>query len=322
MFKKGSFEIGATIYPVAIKVGTSHRSSGALSRQLPRFFSSILCYVGISHQYDPKFGDAFWNSSKYSMVNYLLRMMTSWALVCNVWYLPAMHQKVCLDCAHNMWARVYPERRLILSDFLIKMAGWGKRSAVCQQGEVGHRPPGGTTRSPVVKKKKQTKKHQLSISASSRVWWGLFFSHSVPVCICRDGGLKRAKVKESFKEEQQKRYSSMVVGDDSSGHSDWAAARRLRPPPGSGFVFVVVFVFGEHAHLHVFYQCVLTPWTSVSQVELTFFFLYAVKRGGVSVTQMHQSSSAIMHWLLCCWTHRAAELSGFFGFFFNHCWRY
>lgn len=102
MFKKGSFEIGATIYPVAIKVGTSHRSSGALSRQLPRFFSSILCYVGISHQYDPKFGDAFWNSSKYSMVNYLLRMMTSWALVCNVWYLPAMHQKVCLDCAHDM----------------------------------------------------------------------------------------------------------------------------------------------------------------------------------------------------------------------------
>lgn len=30
------------------------------------------------------------------MVNYLLRMMTSWALVCNVWYLPAMHQKVCV----------------------------------------------------------------------------------------------------------------------------------------------------------------------------------------------------------------------------------
>lgn len=33
-FKKGSFEVGGTIYPVAIK-------------------------------YDPKFGDAFWNSSKY-----------------------------------------------------------------------------------------------------------------------------------------------------------------------------------------------------------------------------------------------------------------
>lgn len=33
------------------------------------------------------------------MVSYLLRMMTSWALVCNVWYLPAMHQKVCITCA-------------------------------------------------------------------------------------------------------------------------------------------------------------------------------------------------------------------------------
>lgn len=36
---------------------------------------------------------------------------------------------------------------------------------------------------------------------------------------CRDGGLKRAKVKESFKEEQQKQYSSMVVGDDSGSSS-------------------------------------------------------------------------------------------------------
>lgn len=57
------------------------------------------------------------------MVNYLLRMMTSWALVCNVWYLPAMHQKVCLDRARDVRARVYPERRLILSDVLVKMAG-------------------------------------------------------------------------------------------------------------------------------------------------------------------------------------------------------
>ncbi|KAF0034118.1 hypothetical protein F2P81_014184 [Scophthalmus maximus] len=70
MFKKGSFEIGATIYPVAIK-------------------------------YDPKFGDAFWNSSKYSMVSYLLRMMTSWALVCNVWYLPAMYQQSTAVCRYT-----------------------------------------------------------------------------------------------------------------------------------------------------------------------------------------------------------------------------
>ncbi|TKS78359.1 Glycerol-3-phosphate acyltransferase 3-like [Collichthys lucidus] len=124
MFKKGSFEIGATIYPVAIK-------------------------------YDPQFGDAFWNSSKYSMINYLLRMMTSWALVCNVWYLPAMHQKEGED-AVQFANRV--------------------KSAIAHQGGL--------------------------------------------VDLQWDGGLKRAKVKESFKEQQQKQYSNMVVGDDSSGNSD------------------------------------------------------------------------------------------------------
>lgn len=61
-FKKGSFEVGGVIYPVAIK-------------------------------YDAKFGDAFWNSSKYSMIPYLLTMMTSWAIVCDVWYLPPMRRK-------------------------------------------------------------------------------------------------------------------------------------------------------------------------------------------------------------------------------------
>ncbi|KAK2706268.1 glycerol-3-phosphate acyltransferase 3-like isoform X1 [Artemia franciscana] len=58
-FKKGSFEVGGTIYPVAIK-------------------------------YDARFGDAFWNSSRYSMMQHLYLMMTSWAIVCDVWYLPPM----------------------------------------------------------------------------------------------------------------------------------------------------------------------------------------------------------------------------------------
>ncbi|UYV71782.1 AGPAT6 [Cordylochernes scorpioides] len=59
MFKKGCFEVGGVIYPVAIK-------------------------------YDPKFGDAFWNSSRYGYMSYLIMMMTSWAIVCDVWYLPPM----------------------------------------------------------------------------------------------------------------------------------------------------------------------------------------------------------------------------------------
>ncbi|GBL89544.1 Glycerol-3-phosphate acyltransferase 3-like [Araneus ventricosus] len=62
MFKKGSFEVGGTIYPVAIK-------------------------------YDPRFGDAFWDSSKQSYMQYLGMMLTSWALVCDVWYLPPMTRK-------------------------------------------------------------------------------------------------------------------------------------------------------------------------------------------------------------------------------------
>lgn len=60
-FKKGCFEVDTVIYPVAIK-------------------------------YDPRFGDAFWNSSRYSMLQYLYMMMTSWALVCDVWYLPPMYR--------------------------------------------------------------------------------------------------------------------------------------------------------------------------------------------------------------------------------------
>lgn len=120
MFKKGSFEIGGTIYPVAIK-------------------------------YDPQFGDAFWNSSKYSMVSYLLRMMTSWAIVCNVWYMPPMTQKEGED-AVQFANRV--------------------KSAIAQQGGL--------------------------------------------VDLAWDGALKRARVKDSFKEQQQKMYSHMVVGDDSS----------------------------------------------------------------------------------------------------------
>ncbi|XP_011153593.2 glycerol-3-phosphate acyltransferase 3 isoform X1 [Harpegnathos saltator] len=60
-FKKGSFEVDSVIYPVAIK-------------------------------YDPRFGDAFWNSSRYSMLQYLYMMMSSWAIVCDVWYLPPMYK--------------------------------------------------------------------------------------------------------------------------------------------------------------------------------------------------------------------------------------
>ncbi|TSM12569.1 Glycerol-3-phosphate acyltransferase 4 [Bagarius yarrelli] len=117
MFKKGSFEIGCTIYPVAIK-------------------------------YDPRFGDAFWNSSKFGMVNYLLHMMSSWAIVCSVWYLPPMNREEGED-AVQFANRV--------------------KAAIARKGGL-----------------------------ADLLW---------------DGGLKREKVKEVFKEEQQKLYSKVLVGN-------------------------------------------------------------------------------------------------------------
>ncbi|XP_077157120.1 glycerol-3-phosphate acyltransferase 3-like [Paroedura picta] len=126
MFKKGSFEIGGTIYPVAIK-------------------------------YDPQFGDAFWNSSKYGIVSYLLRIMTSWAIVCNVWYLPPMTREEGEDAVH----------------FANRV-----KSAIARQGGLTELP------------------------------W--------------DGGLKRAKVKETYKQEEQKNYSKMIIGNGLSTRGSMA----------------------------------------------------------------------------------------------------
>ncbi|KAJ8970806.1 hypothetical protein NQ314_001019 [Rhamnusium bicolor] len=80
-----SFEVGSIIYPVAIK-------------------------------YDPRFGDAFWNSNRYSMLQYLYMMMTSWAIVCDVWYLPPMHQnegETAIDFANRVKSVVAKQGGLV-----------------------------------------------------------------------------------------------------------------------------------------------------------------------------------------------------------------
>lgn len=58
-FKKGTFEVGCVVHPIAIK-------------------------------YDRRFTDAFWDSSRYPMIQYIYMMMSSWGLVCDIWYLPPM----------------------------------------------------------------------------------------------------------------------------------------------------------------------------------------------------------------------------------------
>ncbi|KAM6136373.1 glycerol-3-phosphate acyltransferase 3-like [Phoenicopterus ruber ruber] len=122
MFKKGSFEVGGTIHPVAIK-------------------------------YDPRFGDAFWNSTKHSMMTYVFNVMTSWAIVCNVWYLPPMVKEEEEDAVH----------------FANRV-----KAVIAARGGMSVLP------------------------------W--------------DGGLKRKMVKESFKEEQQKKYCQIVIENGSVGN--------------------------------------------------------------------------------------------------------
>ncbi len=59
MFKKGSFELDTTVYPIAMK-------------------------------YKKRFGDPFWNSQTTSFPRHIYDIMTSWALVCHVYYLDPM----------------------------------------------------------------------------------------------------------------------------------------------------------------------------------------------------------------------------------------
>jgi len=60
-FKKGIFEIGVPVLPVAMK-------------------------------YNKMFVDPFWNSRLQSFPQHLIELMTSWVLICDVWYLEPMER--------------------------------------------------------------------------------------------------------------------------------------------------------------------------------------------------------------------------------------
>ena len=50
--------------------------------------------VLLRFQYDSRFADPFWNSSKQSLSQHLLMILTSWALVGDVWYMEPQTMKV------------------------------------------------------------------------------------------------------------------------------------------------------------------------------------------------------------------------------------
>ncbi|KAI6239122.1 Phospholipid/glycerol acyltransferase domain-containing protein [Aphelenchoides fujianensis] len=67
-FKKGSFEVSDVVHPIALV-------------------------------YDNRLGDAFWDSSEQGYFGYLLSIMSSWALIADVYYLPPMYRQEGEDAA-------------------------------------------------------------------------------------------------------------------------------------------------------------------------------------------------------------------------------
>ncbi|XP_022209204.1 glycerol-3-phosphate acyltransferase 4 [Drosophila obscura] len=56
-FRKGSFSVSDIVYPIAIRYGR-------------------------------RYGEAYWDSTRYSMFRYMLMLVTAWCLSCDIWYLP------------------------------------------------------------------------------------------------------------------------------------------------------------------------------------------------------------------------------------------
>jgi len=89
MFKRGAFDLGATVCPVAIK-------------------------------YNKVFVDAFWNSKRQSFTAHLMTLMTSWAVVCDVYFLEPQSQQEG-ESSQQFAERV---QHLIATKANLKVAPW------------------------------------------------------------------------------------------------------------------------------------------------------------------------------------------------------
>ncbi|KAK0396964.1 hypothetical protein QR680_001925 [Steinernema hermaphroditum] len=98
----------------------------------------------IAMKYDSRFGDAFWNSSEQGWFEYLMRMMTSWAIICNVWYLPAMEKldgEDAVDFANRVKKTIAKRGGLVDLDWDggLKRAKVPKKLVTQQQDRYFHR---------------------------------------------------------------------------------------------------------------------------------------------------------------------------------------
>lgn len=77
-FKKGSFAICNVVHPVAMR-------------------------------YDRRYGDAFWDSARCSMLRYILMVISSWTIICDIYYMPAVPRLVgesSIDFANRVKAAI------------------------------------------------------------------------------------------------------------------------------------------------------------------------------------------------------------------------
>lgn len=89
MFKRGAFDLDATVCPIAIK-------------------------------YNKIFVDAFWNSKRQSFSSHLVKLMCSWALVCDVWFLEPQTRRPD-ETAQQFAERV---QRMIADKARLRVAPW------------------------------------------------------------------------------------------------------------------------------------------------------------------------------------------------------
>ncbi|XP_017030279.1 glycerol-3-phosphate acyltransferase 4 [Drosophila kikkawai] len=61
-FRKGAFAVSDVVYPLAIS-------------------------------YDRRFSEAFWNSSRHSMLRYMFMLVSSWCTACDVWYMEPLRRR-------------------------------------------------------------------------------------------------------------------------------------------------------------------------------------------------------------------------------------
>ena len=89
MFKRGAFDLGVPVCPIAIK-------------------------------YDKTFVDAFWNSRKQSFTAHLIKLMSSWSVVADVWFMEPQtigEKETSIEFAERV-------RAMIAKKAGLKMVAW------------------------------------------------------------------------------------------------------------------------------------------------------------------------------------------------------